>query len=223
MIDNKKIIAVIPARQGSKRLPNKNILELKGKPLITWSIEAGLGSKYIDKVIVSTDSKEIAKISLKAGAEVPFIRPDELATDTATSYDVVKHAVDHYNNGFDLVLLLQPTSPLRNSKDIDDALELFIQKKADAIISVCEVEHSPSLCNTLPQDHSLKGFLRSQDLSKHYRINGGIYIVSIDKFLKEKTFFISERIYAYVMPQTRSVDIDTELDFKTAKALLNDK
>jgi len=221
---------VIPARSGSKRLPNKNILELHDKPLIAWSIEAGLKSKYIDKLVVSTDSEQIKAVSLTFGAEVPFIRPKELATDTATSYDVVKHVVDSYGKGFDIIILLQPTSPLRTSLDIDAAVEFFIDKNADAVISVCEVEHTPLHANTLPQDLSLKGFLnndikskRSQDLDKYYRINGALYLVSATKFMEERTFFIPNNIYAYVMPQNRSVDIDTELDLNIAKAILNDK
>ncbi len=230
MIKNKKILAIIPARAGSKRLPGKNILELVGKPLIAWSIEAGLGSKYIDKLIVSTDSKKIASIAKKRDAEVPFMRPKVLSSDTATSYDVVEHALKRYKDSFDLIILLQPTSPLRTSGDIDAALELFMKKKASAVVSVCETEHSPLLCNVLPKDMSMNRFLktnlkktRSQELPTYYRINGGIYIADVKKFLKEKTFFLSKKIYAYVMPKERSVDIDSAFDLILTKALLDDK
>ena len=230
MIKDKRILAVIPARSGSKRLPNKNILDLNGKPLIAWSIKAGLNSKYVDEVIVSTDDKKIAQIAKKHGAKVPFIRPKELATDTATSFDVVKHALNCCGDGFDIVVLLQPTSPLRTNKDIDDALELLINKKAHAVISVCETEHSPLFCNTLDDGLSMNGFLndklknkRTQDLPKYYRINGAIYAVYIEDLLKDKTFFLSDKIYAYIMPQQRSVDIDIKLDLLVAEAILNDK
>jgi len=230
MIKNKTVLAVIPARAGSKRLPNKNIIDLNGKPLIVWSINAGLGSKYIDELIVSTDSKKIATIAKRAGSDVPFIRPKALATDTATSYDVAAHALKHYQNRFDIIILLQPTSPLRTSRDIDAALEFFMKNKANAVVSVCETEHSPLLCNVLPKDLSMKGFLknklkkaRSQELPKYYRINGGLYIVSVKNFLKEKTFFLSKKIYAYVMPKDRSVDIDNKSDLDFAKFLIRRK
>ena len=129
MINNKRVVAIIPARGGSKRLPRKNVLPLAGKPLIVWSIEAALASVYIDKTIVSTDDAEIAEISRIAGASVPFMRPPELASDTATSADVVMHALDYLdsqNDHYYYSVLLQPTSPLRTNTDIDAALELCI-------------------------------------------------------------------------------------------------
>lgn len=230
MINGKKIIAVIPARKGSKRLPNKNILTLARKPLVSWTIESALKSKYIDKIILSTDSDQISKLAIEMGIDVPFIRPKELATDTATSFDVVKHALNCCGDGFDIVLLLQPTSPLRTNEDIDGALDLLANKKAHAVVSVCDTEHSPLFCNTLDDSLSMKGFLndklknkRTQDLPKYYRINGAVYAIYINELLKENTFFVSDKIYAYIMPQKRSVDIDTKLDFKLAETILNDK
>ena len=127
MIDGKSILAVIPARGGSKRLPNKNILDLAEKPLIAWSIEAGLNSKYIDTVVVSSDSDDILDISKKFGADI-IKRPDELASDTATSFDAIKHTIENTIETFDYVILLQPTSPLRNNSHIDEAFELLIKK-----------------------------------------------------------------------------------------------
>jgi len=227
MINNKRVLAIIPARGGSKRLPRKNVLPLAGKPLIVWSIEAALASVYIDKTIVSTDDAEIAEISRIAGASVPFMRPPELASDTATSADVVMHALDYLdsqNDHYDYSVLLQPTSPLRTNTDIDAALELCIEKDANSIISVCETDHSPLWENTLPPDHSMVGFinesiakLRSQDLPTYYRINGAIYISKTDDFKVRRTFFVPEKIYASIMPKERSIDIDTALDFAIAE------
>lgn len=150
MYKNKTFLAIIPARGGSKRLPRKNVLDLCGKPLITWSIEAGLNSKYIDKVVVSSDDDEILEISRKFGAET-IKRPDELASDTATTFDAIKHTIDNLEK-YDYIVLLQPTSPLRDQKHIDEAIELLVEKNADAVVSVCEMDHSPLWSNTLPQD-----------------------------------------------------------------------
>ena len=147
MIKGKTVLAVIPARGGSKRLPRKNCLLLQGKPLIVYSIEAAKESVYIDEVVVSTDDEEIASLARQAGASVPFLRPAELSTDEASSVDVVAHALNYYQVNekklFDYVVLLQPTSPLRTAAHINQALELLKEKKADAIVSVCEAEHSP--------------------------------------------------------------------------------
>ena len=222
-----KYLAIIPARGGSKRLPNKNILDLNGKPLIAWSIEAAKKSKYIDEIVVSSDSNEILEIAQKYNVKT-IKRPDELATDTASSVDVVKHVAENYP-GYEYVVLLQPTSPLRNKKHIDEAIELLEKKNADAIISVCEVDHSPLWSNTLPESLSMKNFLRedvknkrSQDLPTYYRLNGAIYICKTDRLLEQNTFFIKDNIFAYIMDRKSSVDIDDEVDFKLAEVLLNE-
>jgi len=224
MYKDKTFLAIIPARGGSKRLPRKNILDLAGKALIEWSIEAGLKSKYIDTVVVTSDDEEILNISKKNGAHI-IKRPDELANDTATTFDTVKHAIENFQH-YDYIILLQATSPLRNSKHIDEAIELLISKNADAVISVCEMEHSPLWSNTLPENGDMSGFLhdelknkRSQDLEKHYRLNGAIYICKTDKLLVEKSFFIEKNIFAYIMNSEHSVDIDTISDLKFAKYL----
>ena len=229
MYQRKKVLAIIPARGGSKRLPRKNILDLNGKPLIAWTIEAALKSKYIDKTIVSTDDKEIADISTKYGAEVPFIRPAHLSTDTASSIDVVFHAVEFLkknNEQYDIVILLQPTSPLRTTKDINKALEM-LNNKTKAVISVCETDHSPLWSNTLPEDHSMKDFIRpemrnmrSQDLPKYYRLNGALFISEID-YLFLNSGFYGENTKAFIMPQGRSVDIDTKEDWVHAERYCN--
>jgi CMP-N-acetylneuraminic acid synthetase len=226
MIDDKKLLAIIPARGASKRLPRKNILDLSGKPLIAWTIEAALGSKYIDRVVVSTDDQEIANIAKKHGADIPFIRPSELATDQTTSVDVVLHLLNQLEkieDKYDYVILLQPTSPLRTAKNIEEAIKLLRTKNSDAVISVCESGHPPLWYNTLPDDMSMDNFLdasiknkRSQDLPKQYRINGAIYISSIERLRNESSFFLSENCHAYIMEQNVSIDIDTRDDFDFA-------
>lgn len=222
MRNDKTFLAIIPARGGSKRLPRKNVLDLGGKPLIAWSIEAGLKSRYIDKVIVTSDDDEILHIAKEWGADT-IVRPDNIANDTATTFDVVKHTMDH-SLAFDYIILLQPTSPLRNEIHIDEAIELLIKKDANAIVSVCETDHNPLWSNTLPEDGNMSNFIReeiknkrSQDLEKYYRLNGAIYICKTDKLREEKTFFIKNNIFAYQMDKKSSVDIDDEIDFQLAQ------
>lgn len=222
MIKDKTILGIISARGGSKRLPRKNIMPMAGKPLISWTIEAACKSKYIDKVIVTSDNDEILSISSQWGAGI-IKRPDELASDTATSFDAVKHAIDN-NTKYDYVILLQPTSPLRTAGHIDEAVELLELKKADAIISVCEAEHNPDWCNIIPDDGQMDHFLKKdkkiKDHSKYYRLNGAIYICATDRLLEEKTFFIRDNIYAYYMDRESSVDIDTYFDFRISEFLI---
>lgn len=222
---NKTFLAIIPARGGSKRLPRKNILDLCGKPLISWSIEAALKSKYISKVVVSSDDEEILNISSNFGADI-IKRPYELANDTATTFDAVKHTIDNFEN-YDYIVLLQPTSPLRNEKHIDEAIELLEEKQADAIVSVCEMDHSPLWSNTLPKDGNMNNFLRdevlnkrSQDLEKYYRVNGAVYICKTDKLLENKSFFLKDNIFAYIMDRKSSIDIDEEIDFLFAEKVI---
>ncbi len=231
MINKKKILAIIPARGGSKRLPGKNIRLLGGIPLIKHTINAVIHSKYVDKIIVSTDDKQIASVAKESGADVPFLRPAELSTDTANTFSVVEHALlflkKKPGQEYDYILLLQPTSPLRTSKDIDASVELLEQKNADAVISVCECEHSPIWSNTLPENLSMNKFIkeeyaniRSQDLPTFYRLNGAIYLVDIKRLLDEQDFILKEKSFAYVMDSNKSVDIDNEIDFKLAEILL---
>ena len=224
MYTNKTFLAIIPARGGSKRLPRKNVLDLCGKPLIAYTIEAALKSKYIDKVIVSSDDDEILNISLNFGAET-IKRPVELASDKATTFDAIKHTIDNIEK-YDYIVLLQPTSPLRNEKHVNETIELLENKNADAVISVCEMEHSPLWSNTLPKDGKMNNFLRdevlnkrSQDLEKYYRINGAIYICKTDRFLEEKSFFLKDNIYAYTMDRRSSIDIDEKEDFELANII----
>lgn len=225
MYKEKTFLAIIPARGGSKRLPRKNVLDLAGKPLISWSIEAGLKSKYIDTVVVSSDDDEILNISTKFGANI-IKRPVELANDTATTFDAIKHTIENIEN-YDYIVLLQPTSPLRTEKHINEAIELLQTKNADAIVSVCEMDHSPLWSNTLEKSLSMEGFLRdevlntrSQDLEKYYRLNGAIYICKTEKLLEEKSFFLKDNIFAYKMDRKSSIDIDEEIDFQIAQHLM---
>ena len=226
MYKNKTFLAIIPARGGSKRLPRKNVLDLNGKPLIAYSIEAGLDSSYIDKVVVTSDDNEVLTISKKYGA-VTINRPYELASDTATTFGAIKHTVDNCEK-YDYIVLLQPTSPLRDEKHIDKAIELLELKKSDAVVSVCKMDHSPLWSNTLSDSLSMTGFLkdealnqRSQDLEEYYRINGAIYICNTGKLLEEESFFLKEKIFAYKMDRESSIDIDTKIDFKMAEILIN--
>lgn len=225
MYKGKSFLAIIPARGGSKRLPRKNILNLNSKPLIAWSIEAGLNSKYIDKVIVTSDDTEILDISKQFGA-VTIKRPVELASDVATTFDTLKHTIDNFEK-YDYIVLLQPTSPLRDEKHIDEAIELLLSKKADAIVSVCEMDHSPLWSNKLGDSLSMVGFIkdevlnkRSQDLEIYYRLNGAIYICDTKKLLETKTLLLKSNIYAYEMDRRNSVDIDSDLDFLLSEILI---
>ncbi len=230
MTDEGLILAVVTARAGSKRLPNKNILEIAGKPLIAWSIEAGLGSGIVDKLVVSTDDQHIADIGKSYGGDVPFMRPDSLATDTATSVDVVLHMINSLEESgqyYKYLLLLQPTSPLRTSRHIADAYKFLKKKNAKAVISVCEVEHPVEWINTLPDDCSMDNFLgeevtnkRSQDFPIRYRLNGAIYIIDIETFKSTRSFIPAEGAYAFLMDLDSSVDIDTMNDFRFAEVLL---
>ncbi|NOR57103.1 MAG: acylneuraminate cytidylyltransferase family protein [Sulfurimonas sp.] len=231
MYNKKTFLAIIPARGGSKRLPRKNTLDLAGKPLIAWTIESGLKSKYIDEVMVTTDDEEIIEISEKYGAILPFKRPDILANDTATRPEVIKHTINFYKKNlkkeFDYIVYLQPTSPLRTEIDIDGAIEYMFKKKSDAVVSVCELEHPVHWTGTLPKNKNMSKFLsdvaiksRSQDLETNYRLNGAIYICNTVKFLDQGCMFLKENIFAYVMNQNISIDIDTEVDFNYVLSIL---
>ncbi len=229
MFDGHSILAVIPARGGSKGLPGKNIRLLAGKPLLAWTIEAARASGVIDEIVVSTDSPEIAAVATACGCAPPFWRPEELAGDTSPTMAALWHALDWYaqqqDRRFDLVLLLQPTSPLRQAADILAALELLRQAGVSSVVSVCPVDHHPLWSNTLPPDHSLEHFLRPealrprQELPPSYRLNGAIYLARTD-WLRERGSFLGPGAYALVMPRQRSVDIDDATDFLLAEILL---
>ena len=225
-----KSIAIIPARSGSKGLIDKNIRLMNGKPLIWYSINAAIESNCFDEVMVSTDSERYAKIAKECGASVPFLRSTNNSSDKADSWDVVREVLSKYKElgkEFDTVMLLQPTSPLRMAKDILESFFILKEKNARSVVSVCETEHSPLWCNTLPDNECLDGFLRPeiiesvgrQSLPTYYRINGAIYLTKVSDDIG--TDLYSDTGYAYIMPREKSIDIDTELDFKMAEFMLN--
>lgn len=229
MIGCKRVLAVIPARGGSKRLPKKNVLPLNGKPLIAWTIDAALEALSVDRVLVTTDCAEIAEVAMRHGAEVPFLRPAHLADDTSSTNDVLMHLVNNLaDDDFDIVLVLQPTSPLRTSQDIDEALQRFGTDEVDGVVTVCECEHSPMWSNTLPADQNLGDFIRSeikdkrsQDLPQYYRLNGALYAFAKDAFIKAGGIHYSEKVFAHSMPIARSIDIDHQLDFELAEFMMH--
>ena len=225
MLDHKSFLAVIPARAGSKRLPHKNRLPLAGKPLIQWAIEAAQASVYMDAIVVSSDDNDLLNMASQAGVEAQA-RPASLATDTASSADCVAYVLEQMTSQYDYLVLLQPTSPLRTAADIDAAIRKAVESGADSVTSVTETEHSPLWSNTLPVDGSMADFIkptnnkRSQDLSTYYRLNGAIYVVDVSAFLTNKQF-IQSMGFAHIMPQQRSVDIDTQLDLLYAESVIN--
>lgn len=225
----RKLIAIIPARAGSKRLPGKNLKPLFGKPLICWTIEEALKAENISQVIVSTECPDIARIAEEAGAEVPFLRPESLAGDKSSTMDVLNHTIaqlEARGEVFTDVALLQPTSPLRGANHIDAAWRMMQERSARGVVAVTEVDHSPLWCNTLPENLSMVGFLdkeaagqRSQDLPSYFRINGAIYIFAKGDQL-DRGFYSDADVYAYKMDKLASIDIDDIYDFKFAETLL---
>lgn len=224
-------IAIIPARSGSKGLPDKNILDLNGHPLMYYTIKAALKSGCFDTVMVSTDSEKYADIAKSCGAEVPFLRSEELSSDTAGSWDVVREVLTQYKvmgNSFDYVALMQPTSPLRNAEDIKNAFKMLSMDNVHTVVSVTEVEHPVQWCFTMPESVSMKTYaespynqMRRQDLETHYRENGAIYIVNASKILNRDYNYYRDNCYGYVMPGERSMDIDSSMDFMIAEINLD--
>jgi CMP-N,N'-diacetyllegionaminic acid synthase len=229
LIQDKKILAVIPARGGSKGIPNKNIVPLLGKPLINWTIEAARSSQYIDQLIVSSDDPQICEVAAAAGCEVPFLRPAALATDDAQTIDVVIHSMDE-TPGFDLVIVLQPTSPIRTSLDIDKCLELMVECGAWTAVSVTPVREHPFLVYSMSPEARLNSLvkiepnisLRRQDLPPAYSLNGAIYIAET-QWLRKSRVFVSPETVGYVMPYEASVDIDNKSDLHLAADYLRSR
>lgn len=215
----KGVLGLITARGGSKGLPRKNVLPLGGKPLIGWTIEAALKSEVIGRLVLSSDDDEIMEAAKKWGCEVPFRRPAYLSDDTASSMDVVLHALGQLP-GYEYLVLLQPTSPLRTAADIDAAFELLKSTGAPSCVSVCEVEQSPYWMFHIKDGGKVERLLseegsatRRQDLPPIYVLNGAIYIARVD-WLKQSENFLGEGCVAYVMPKERSLDIDNAADFE---------
>lgn len=222
------MIAVIPARSGSKGLPDKNIKLLAGKPLLSYSIEAALKANIFDTVMVSTDSERYAEIAKKYGAEVPFLRSEETASDAASTHDCIIEVLDKYKalgKNFDKVMILQPTSPLRSVKSIVGVVKAYRDCNANGIVSVCEVEHSPLWSNVLPEDKSMKGFLSNQAnkprqaLRTYYRLNGAIYLYNSLYYCSNEDEY-NDKVFAYIMPKDESIDIDSQFDFDLAECIL---
>ncbi len=222
------MLAIIPARGGSKGLPGKNIKKLNGKPLIAYTIEAALKAVSIGRVIVSTDSEEIAEVAIEYGAEVPFLRPAFLAEDDSLAIDNYQYTIDQYEKDFNVNVnefcVLQPTSPLRLSSDIDGAVKLFHENNADSVISFCEEHHPVKWHKFLEHDGRLtevfsdKTLRNRQDLRPTYFPNGAIYIFKSS--LIKLGLYYSDKTYSYVMPRNRSVDIDVLDDFKLTEFLM---
>jgi len=231
MYKNKKIIAIIPARGGSKGLPEKSIKPLCGKPLIGWSIEQAKDCKYIDEIFVTTDSEKIANTAKEFGVDVPFLRPSELAKDTSSSMDVVEHVLSHFENRnifFDYIVLLEPTSPLRKKKDLDNAIQMAIENEtADGIISLGEVhmEH-PMIVKKITEKGKIKPYIdnikkisQRQQADKAYFPYGVIYMIRTDIFKKERAFY-TDNVLPYYIERWQNYEVDDIYDFMAIEAIL---
>ena len=233
MTRSNNILAIIPARGGSKGIHKKNIRELSGKPLIAYTIEAAKKTELFDQIIVSTDSEEIARISEGYGAQVPFIRPKRLSTDTASSKDVVTHTMQWIENNmsvqYDYFILLQPTSPYRNELHIYQAISMILKHaNAKTLVSFTEPKHHPIIMRRINDNgylEQLKGFSnnncnRRQDYPPVLAINGAIYIAEW-KYFKENETFFGDKCIPYLMDRRSSIDIDSEYDWKQAEILID--
>ena len=228
MYKNNKFLAIIPARSGSKGIKDKNIKLLKNKPLMAYTIEAAKNSEVFDDIIVSTDSEKYKIIAEQYGAKVPFLRDISLSGDFSKTEDVIVDTItnlEKMEKKYDYFVLLQPTSPLRNSKHIQEAVDLILEENLNSVISVCEVDHSLQICNTLKENKSMYNFISKnnntlrQNMEKYYRINGAIYIMKVNEYLKNRNFYV-EKSKAYIMERKFSVDIDEEIDFLLAEAII---
>lgn len=221
-------LAVICARGGSKGLPRKNVLDLGGKPMVAWSVAASHAASRIDRTILSTDDLEIADAARRAGCDVPFMRPPELATDEASIYDVLFHALDHAGADFDLVVLLQATSPLRRAQDIDACVELCGKPDVPAVLSVSPAAKPPHWLyrldgdmRLLPGVPELQSVSRRQEAPDYFAPNGAVYVAKTD-WLRMQRSFAGPDTRAYVMSPWRSIDVDGYLDLVLARALLDE-
>lgn len=231
MIKGKRLLALITARGGSKGLPGKNIRPLQGKPLIGWTIEAARESHYVDRVIVSSDSQEILDVSRQFGADTPFVRPVELATDLARQEDAVLHAmgwIERHERAYDYLMLLAPTNPLRDAQEIDSVLEYFVEHpKARAVLTAIECAQSPLRSNTLPPDRCMKDFMpeelrlkNRQELPPYYWPSGSVCVIEWEYFKAQGSFY-TPLTYAYISTARKSLDIDELADFLLAEMYLS--
>lgn len=224
-----EILALIPARSGSKGIKDKNIIDLNGKPLIDYTIKAALNSKYIkkDNIWCSTDSQKIANIAEKAGALIPFLRPEKLAEDESSSISVAKNAIkwaDNNNIEFTHLLLLQPTSPLRTAEDIDNSIEIMKKEDCDSVISVTKPDimpfHMKFMNNGELIDYTEETYNRRQDMPDIYGVNGAIYLTNVQVIDVYEDFY-GEKSMGYIMDRKNSIDIDEPFDLELAKFILN--
>lgn len=233
MIDENRVLAIVPARKGSKGLPLKNVRPLEGHPLLAWPIMAANNSSYIDKVIISTDDQNFADIAVGYGAECPFLRPEELATDTASSIDFIIHAIEQLSQvgeKFDWIVLLEPTSPLTMSSDIDSALELLSKSSSDADsvvgVSLLETAH-PAFTVKVQKSGLIKPYMsnnfkelpRRQDLEELYCLDGSLYITKVDALLDTKAF-CHDRTLPFITERYKSFEVDDLVDFVCIEAIM---
>lgn len=231
MINGRSVIAIVPARSGSKGLPGKNIKDLCGKPLIAWTIEKALRSSHVDKVVVSTDSKEIAEIAVRFGADVPFLRPKELATDEAKSFSVVDHCLEFFNTTYDLefdyTMLLEPTSPLREDSDIDRAVGVLDSQRSDfdAVVSLGKIGEHPSIVKRLTQGtvfpyvDEMQVATRMQDLGAAYFPYGVVYVSKTKSILESRSFY-PIKCGAMLLEPYQCFEIDDEIDCVCVEAIM---
>lgn len=231
-----KVLAIVPARGGSKGLPGKNLRLLDGRPLVAWPVSAALGAASVDRVIISTDDVAIAEAALTAGADVPFLRPAHLANDTASSMDVVLHALDTLatqGHEYEYVILMEPTSPLTESSDVEDALSRLraAGAAADAIVGICRVESTHPEYDVRRDPNGLispyaapdfKSLRRRQEIEELYFLEGSLYISRVEAFRRYKTFY-HERTLGYEVPRWKSMEVDDMYDFIMVEAVVRQR
>ena len=233
MIDGRRVLALVPARRGSKGLPLKNIRPLHGKPLLAWPIAAARASRHVDRVVISTEDAEFAVLAQAAGADAPFLRPAELASDTAPSIAFILHALDALEaagDKYDYLVLLEPTSPLTEAEDVDAALEALVAKReiAEAIVGVTAlVSTHPAFAVRLDAHGLVQPYVaarfgrlpRRQDTERLYSLDGSLYISSVETIRRERSF-CHERTLPYVTPRWKSFEVDDLVDFICIEAIL---
>lgn len=229
MIQGKTVLAIIPARGGSKGIPRKNVRLLAGKPLIAWTIEEAKKSKYIDRLILSSEDDEIIKVAEEWGCEAPFVRPPELARDDTPGIEPVLHALNTLKEKYDYVVLLQPTSPLRSVDDIDGCIETCLMSHSPSCVTVTEIDQHPHWMYTVDAGGYLSPVIEKlnithcrQALPQVYILNGAVYVSDTAPLTKNRTFLTKET-KAYIMPRERSLDIDNEIDLKLFEITIQKK
>jgi CMP-N,N'-diacetyllegionaminic acid synthase len=233
MFNDLRILAIVPARAGSKGLPGKNFRILADKPLVQFSLEAGMQSSFIDDVVLTSNCGNCIDIAKNLGATVPFIRPEHLSSDDVLSFDVIKHTLAHLasiGKTYDMFVLLEPTSPLRDAQDVDKAITALVNSKKKSLVSVCRSEDQhPNFMFQIDGDGSLLTWsgnkflpLRRQDVSPAYFLDGSLYISNVEVYLAKQTFCHEETL-AYIMPKWKSFEIDDFTDFVCVEALFKQR